>query len=104
MSDTHHCFAPKACRKFALEQNQRLFRQAWQLDHQAFTLLDHPQFDAEYFAQYQHLRRKAQCRYQEAIEHLTLIHHEFADTLQSSPESTARPCSQAQLSVAASCT
>ncbi|MNJ05964.1 hypothetical protein D3C77_00430 [compost metagenome] len=81
MSDAHHRFQLKACRTFALKQNQRLFHQAWHLDHQAFALLDHPQLDAETFTQYQRLRHKASDKYLEAIEHLHLINRDFADPL-----------------------
>ncbi len=81
MSDAHRRFQLKACRRFALKQNQHLFHQAWHLDRQAFALLDHPQLDAESFSLYQRLRRKARDRYQEAIEHLLLVNRVFADPL-----------------------
>lgn len=101
MSDAHQRFQLKACRTFALEQNQRLFHQAWQLDHQAFALLDLPQLDAETFTQYQRLRQTARHKYREAIEHLVLINREWVDPLALQPERTPRHADQDEMQVAA---
>lgn len=66
-----------ACRQLALEQNRRLLQQAYQLDHNAFALLDRPGLDAGRFDRYQALRRKAAERYQKALDHLALIERTF---------------------------
>ena len=52
-------FTTPTCRAFALEQNHRLFHQANALSQCALDLLDAPTLDAEAFAHYQALRRKA---------------------------------------------
>ncbi|MCO7515130.1 hypothetical protein NJF44_07090 [Pseudomonas guariconensis] len=75
MTPTHA--TRQACRQLALEQNQRLFAQAYQLDHAAFALLERPGLDAGRFDHYQSLRRKAAERYEEALEHLALIDQSF---------------------------
>ncbi|AKA24369.1 hypothetical protein [Pseudomonas chlororaphis] len=79
MYSPHQRFQLRACRAFALEQNQRLFRHARALSAQAFALLDDARLDSETFEQYRHLRDKAEARFQEAIEHLRLINRDFAD-------------------------
>ncbi|HGM5578906.1 TPA: hypothetical protein ACKP22_000563 [Pseudomonas putida] len=63
----------RACQQLALEQNRRLFASAYQLDHEAFALLEGAGLDALDFDHYQRLRRRAAERYQEAIEHLAII-------------------------------
>lgn len=66
-------FTTPTCRAFALEQNHRLFHQANALSQCALDLLDAPTLDAEAFAHYQALRRKADLKFAEAIDHLRLI-------------------------------
>ncbi|BAO63029.1 MULTISPECIES: hypothetical protein [Pseudomonas] len=78
-TSTHQRFQIRACRKFALEQNQRLFRQAQALDSQAYGLLDQEHLEIDTFERYRLLRNKAQAKYQEAVEHLRLINREFVD-------------------------
>jgi uncharacterized membrane protein len=68
-----------ACRKFALEQNLRLFDQAHQLNRRAHALLDHADLDADTFNLYLAIKRKAERQYRHAIEHLQLINREFAE-------------------------
>ncbi|SDY39767.1 hypothetical protein [Pseudomonas sp. NFIX28] len=86
MDTTHQRFQLRACRKFALEQNQRLFNQARALNARAYELLESPQLDSETFEQYRGLRRKAEAKYREAIEHLCLVNRDFAE-----PRSEASP-------------
>lgn len=62
-----------ASHRLALEQNQRLFDDAYAIDHAAFTLLERDSLDAGAFEHYQALRRKAAARYMEALEHRSLI-------------------------------
>lgn len=66
-----------ACRRLAMEQNQKLFTQANLLSREAFDLLEHPDFDSERFDEYLQLRRKAESLFREAIEHLSLLDREF---------------------------
>jgi uncharacterized membrane protein len=66
-----------ACRRLAMEQNQKLFAQANTLSRDAFDLLDHPDFDSERFDEYLQLRRKAESLFREAIEHLSVLNREF---------------------------
>ncbi|KTC43903.1 MAG: hypothetical protein ACN6QY_02980 [Pseudomonas sp.] len=69
----------RACRAFALEQNQRLFKQAHDLNQQAYELLEQGQPDLDTFERYHLLRNKAEEKFQEASEHLTLVNQEFAE-------------------------
>ncbi|CAI8756665.1 hypothetical protein [Pseudomonas chlororaphis] len=86
MNSTHQRFQIRACRKFALEQNQRLFNQARALNAQAYELLEDAHLDIETFEQYRRLRNKAEARLREAIEHLRLVNQEFAE-LETRPKS-----------------
>ncbi|WP_419736468.1 hypothetical protein [Pseudomonas sp. COR18] len=73
----HH--APlEACKRFALEQNRRLFDRAYALQHAAYELLERPDLDAETFSHYQTLKAKAQSQAREAIEHLQLVDRDIA--------------------------
>lgn len=67
----------QACRDFALECNRQLFEEAQLLNQAAFELLDQAELDAEVFTRYQALRRKADVKFEEAIDHLRLIEEEF---------------------------
>lgn len=66
-----------ACLNLALERNKQLFNEAHELSCAAFDLLDRPYMDAEVFTQYQEMRRYADRKYQEAIEHLRSIMTEY---------------------------
>ncbi|AZC18386.1 hypothetical protein [Pseudomonas sp. CMR5c] len=79
MYSTHQSLQLRACRKFALEQNQRLFKQAHDLNRKAYALLEQAQPDLDTFERYHLLRNKAEERLHEANEHLLLINHEFAE-------------------------
>jgi hypothetical protein len=68
----------QACRDFALECNRQLFEEAQLLNQAAFELLEKAELDAEVFAHYQALRRKADLKFEEAIDHLQLIEEEFS--------------------------
>lgn len=68
----------QACRDFALECNHQLFEEAQLLSQAAFELLDKTGLDAEVFAHYQALRRKADLKFEDAIDHLRLIEQEFS--------------------------
>lgn len=67
-----------ACRRLAMEQNQKLFNQANALNRSAFDLLDRPDLDSEKFDDYLLMRRKAETLFREAIEHLCLLNEDFA--------------------------
>jgi uncharacterized membrane protein len=67
----------KACRAFALERNHQMFEEAQALSRSAFELLEGDDLDAEQFDRYQALRRKADVKFQEAIEHLRLLNEDF---------------------------
>jgi tetratricopeptide (TPR) repeat protein len=66
-----------ACLKLALERNEQLFSEAHKLSSAALDLLDRPDMDAEIFTQYQEMRRYADGKYHEAIEHLRSIMTEY---------------------------
>lgn len=68
-----------ACRKFALEQNERIVRQAHALNTQAHELLSHAHPNIDTFEQYHLLRHKAEEKFQEAAEHLSLVNENFAE-------------------------
>lgn len=91
MDTTHQRFQLRACRKFALEQNQRLFNQARALNARAYELLESPQLDSETFEQYRGLRRKAEAKYREAIEHLCLVNRDFAELHSEASPQEPRP-------------
>jgi hypothetical protein len=66
-----------ACRAFALERNSQLFEEAQALNRAAYNMLEGQQLDAELFDRYQAIRRKADVRFEEAIEHLRLLNEDF---------------------------
>ena len=67
----------KACRALAMERNRQMFEEAQDLSRCAFELLDSGDLDAQLFDRYRALRRKADSRFQEAIEHLQLLNEDF---------------------------
>lgn len=67
----------KACRAFALERNRQMFEEAQALSRSAFELLESGKMDGELFDRYQAMRRKADLKFGEAIEHLRLLNEEF---------------------------
>jgi len=74
------CSSPdeiKACRAFALERNRQMFEEAQDLSRCAFEMLDGGDLDVELFDRYRALRRKADLKFQEAIEHLRLLNEDF---------------------------
>ena len=74
------CSSPdqiKACRALALERNRQMFEEAQGLSRCAFEMLDGGDLDMEMFDRYQALRRKADLKFQEAIEHLRLLNEDF---------------------------
>jgi hypothetical protein len=74
-----------ACHRLAMEQNERLFVEANALNRSAIDLLDRPDLDSELFLQYLQLRGKAEARFREALEHLSLINEQFP-VLSNEPE------------------
>ncbi|WP_434702503.1 hypothetical protein J3P85_16485 [Pseudomonas sp. Z1-12] len=66
-----------ACRRLALEQNERLFDEANAYSRRAFDLLEHPDFDCEMFEEYLHIRQKAESLFRDAIEHLGALNEDF---------------------------
>lgn len=79
MYSIHQRLQARACRKLALEQNQRLLKQAHTLNSQAYALLDKVRPDLDTFEQYHLLRNKAEEKFQEANEHLQLVNREFGE-------------------------
>jgi len=80
------CSSPdqiKACRALALERNRQMFEEAQGLSRCAFEMLDGSDLDMELFDRYQALRRKADLKFQEAIEHLRLLNEDFPPIPQS---------------------
>jgi hypothetical protein len=67
----------KACRAFALERNRQMFEEAQALSCRAFALLEGRDMDVEQFDRYRALRRKADLKFEEAIEHLRLLNEDF---------------------------
>lgn len=76
-----------ACREFALERNGQLFEEAETLNQAAFALLEGSELDGEQFDRYQAMRRKADLKFEEAIEHLRLLNEDFP----SMPMAVANP-------------
>ncbi|MFJ7281552.1 hypothetical protein [Pseudomonas sp. NPDC099000] len=75
-----HCSTPdqiKACRAFALECNRQMFEDAQLLSRCAFEMLEDGDMDLERFERYRTMRRKADLKFQEAIEHLRLLNADF---------------------------
>ncbi|WP_178122568.1 hypothetical protein [Pseudomonas izuensis] len=66
-----------ACRRLAMEQNEKLFEEANALNRSAIDLLDRPDLDSEMFLHYLQLRGKAQALFREALDHLSLINEQF---------------------------
>lgn len=75
----------KACRAFALERNRHMFEEAHSLTRNAFELLEGGELDGELFDHYQTLRRKADLKFQEAIEHLRVLNEDFPPIPMSGP-------------------
>jgi hypothetical protein len=71
------CEEIKACRAFALERNRQMFAEAQALSRSAFELLEDSEMDGELFDRYLDLRRKANLKFQEAIEHLRVLNADF---------------------------
>ncbi|MHC8333401.1 hypothetical protein [Pseudomonas sp. LB3P25] len=67
----------KACRAFALERNRQMFQDAQALSRSAWALLEVSDMDVELFDRYQAMRRKADLKFEEAIEHLRLLNEDF---------------------------
>lgn len=67
----------KACREFALQRNHQMFEEAEALNQRAFALLEGSELDGEQFDRYQAMRRKADVKFAEAIEHLRVLNAEF---------------------------
>lgn len=67
----------KACRAFALERNQQMFEEAQALSRDAFAMLEGSDLDGEVFDRYLALRRKADLKFAEAIEHLRVLNENF---------------------------
>lgn len=67
----------KACRAFALERNRQMFEDAQALSRSAFDLLERGDMDVELFDRYQAIRRKADLKFEEAIEHLRVLNEDF---------------------------
>lgn len=67
----------KACRAFALECNRQMFEDAQALSRSAFEMLEDGDMDLERFEHYRAMRRKADLKFQEAIEHLRLLNADF---------------------------
>ncbi|MBV4458622.1 hypothetical protein KVG96_11720 [Pseudomonas sp. COR58] len=81
----------RACREFALQQNQRLIRQAHALNAEAFALIANVRTNVDTFEQYHLLRNKAEEKFQEAKEHLRLVNETFAEP--AAPADRPRPLS-----------
>ena len=71
------CDETTACRAFALERNRQLFEEAQALSRCAFEMLEGNDLDMELFDRYQAVRRKADLKFEEAIEHLRLLNEDF---------------------------
>jgi hypothetical protein len=78
-----------ACRAFALERNNHLFEEAQALNLAAYEMLEGKQLDAQVFDHYQAMRRKADVKFEEAIEHLRLLNEDFAPMPMSANNSQA---------------
>jgi alanine racemase len=66
-----------ACRDLALERNGVLFEEAQALNKAAYRVLEGTSLDAEMFTHYQALRKKADLKFFDAIEHLRLVNDEL---------------------------
>ncbi|RKS27522.1 hypothetical protein BJ917_0372 [Pseudomonas sp. WPR_5_2] len=74
-----------ACRRLAMEQNEKLFEAANTLNRSAIDLLDRPDLDSEMFLHYLQLRGKAEALFREALDHLSLINEQFPIPQKRSP-------------------
>ncbi|MBH2033017.1 MAG: hypothetical protein I8H93_10560 [Pseudomonadales bacterium] len=75
----------KACREFALQRNRQMFEEAETLNQCAFALLEGSELDGEQFDRYQAMRRKADVKFAEAIEHLRVLNDDFPQVPQPGP-------------------
>jgi hypothetical protein len=66
-----------ACRRLALEQNQKLFEEANAINRSALDLLECSDFDSEMFLVYLQLKQRAKNRFSEALEHAVLLNQHF---------------------------
>lgn len=66
-----------ACRRLAIEQNEKLFEQANALSRNASDILDQPDFDSEKFLEYLQQRDKADALFREALTHIVLLNEQF---------------------------
>lgn len=80
----------KACRTLALERNQQLFEEAQALNRQAHELLEGHDLDFKKFDYYQALRRKADSKFEDAIEHLCVLNADFPPIAKSTNTQQAR--------------
>ena len=67
----------KACRALALERNRQLFEDAHALNRAAYELLEADNLDLDQFEHYRALRRKADAKFAEAIDHLCVLNEDF---------------------------
>ncbi|WP_243243205.1 hypothetical protein [Pseudomonas atacamensis] len=76
----NECSTPaqiKACRALALERNRQLFEEAHELNRAANALLEQTPTDFERFEQYRALRKKADAKFEDAIDHLCVLNEDF---------------------------
>jgi len=76
----NECSTPaqiKACRALALERNRQLFEEAHELNRAANALLEQTPTDFERFEQYRALRKKADAKFEDAIDHLWVLNEDF---------------------------
>ena len=66
-----------ACRRVAMEQNQKLFEEANAINRSALDLLERNDFDSEMFLVYLQLKTRAKNRFREALEHAVLLNEHF---------------------------
>jgi hypothetical protein len=69
-----------ACRRVAMEQNQKLFEEANALNRSALDLLERSDFDSEMFLVYLQVKKRAENRFSEALEHAILLNEHFPST------------------------
>lgn len=66
-----------ACRRFAMEQNEKLFEEANALNRHASDMLDQADFDSETFLEYLRCRGKADALFRQALAHISLLNEQF---------------------------
>ncbi|MBZ9780953.1 hypothetical protein K9857_05245 [Pseudomonas sp. REP124] len=66
-----------ACRRFAMEQNKKLFEEANALNRCASEMLEQPDFDSEKFLEYLQQRGKADAMFRQALDHISLLNEQF---------------------------